>query len=104
MDWKKDIQIEELDTPYFEIAEKFGLEIAIEMEKMFRGRQVYFPFLEHICRERNKEKIVQEYNGYNVTELALKYGYSERHIRRLCADKIEKETFSPLDGQLDMFE
>lgn len=90
MDWKNEIEMEELDTPYYEIAEKFGLEVAVEMEKMFHGRQVYFPFLEHICRERNKEKIIEEFNGYNVTELALKYGYSERHIRRLCAEKNRK--------------
>ncbi|MFC4805751.1 Mor transcription activator family protein [Filifactor villosus] len=97
-EWKKELKIEELDSPYFELAEKFGIEVALEIEQMWRGRQIYFPFLEHVCRENIKEKILEEYNGYNATELAVKYGYSERHIRRLCENKSVV-----LDGQLNLF-
>lgn len=104
MDWKKEMKLEDLDSPYFEIAEKFGIEVAIGVEQLFHGRQIYFPFLEYVCRDRVHEKIIEECNGYNFVELARKYGYSERHIRRICEEKLEKEKLKPLDGQLNMFE
>lgn len=97
-EWKKELKIEELDSPYFELAEKFGVEVALEVERMWRGRQIYFPFLEHVCRENLREKILKEFNGYNAAELASKYGYSERHIRRLC----EKGNVV-LEGQISLF-
>jgi len=36
--------------------------------------------LAEIRRQKIHKLIRAEYNGYNITEMALKYGYSEAHI------------------------
>ena len=36
-------------------------------------------------------QIVNEYDGYNVKQLATKFGYSEKWIRKILKDHIDKE-------------
>lgn len=103
LDWRENIKLEDLDTPYYEIAEILGLPAALKIEEIFRGRQVYFPYLSYMCVDKRKEKVQEEFNGYNITELAIKYNFSERHIRRICQEQIEKEKTKPVDGQIKMW-
>jgi Mor family transcriptional regulator len=48
----------------------------------YRGQQITFP-VELYSREYLHKAIRKEYNGQNVNELATKYGYNERSIRRI---------------------
>lgn len=67
---------------YREISEKLGLNAAKELYQMFKGQQISFPV--RLMDPRKVQKmIMQEYNGTNVRELARKYGYSEKSVRRL---------------------
>ncbi len=102
-DWIKNIDIEDLDEPYYSLAKNMGIEIAIKIAKIFQGSQIYFPKLEKACSPKRKELIKKEFNGYNFAELAKKYGYTERWIREICTDMVSKERNKPIDNQLSLF-
>lgn len=78
-----------LNDIYKDIAEEIGFENAIAMYNMFKGMQVSFP-----CRllstDYTHELIRKEYLGTNIPQLAQKYNYSERTIRRIVKDCTSK--------------
>lgn len=82
-----EVTLENLQSPYYEIAMACGLDNAIKMEEIFRGQQVYFKSFQKMYANEIKEKILTDFNGYNVQELSEKYGYTPRHIRRICQKK-----------------
>lgn len=67
---------------YREIAEEISPETAMDIHRLFSGQQILFP--QKLYR---KEYIYccirQKYNGRNIRELALTFGYSDRQIRRI---------------------
>lgn len=99
-EWMRKLRIQDLPDPYQSIAQKLGMEIAMEIVSMFQGAQVYFPRLENVCNERRKELILEDFDGYNFRELAEKYACTERWVRKVCEEKIAKERNKPLEGQL----
>ncbi len=103
-DWKSQINLEDLDEPYYTIAKEFGLEIAFGIIELFQGSQVYFPQLERHCNNKVRELIVEEFDGYNFDYLAKKYGYTVRWVRKICQDKTEKERNKPLVNQMSLFD
>ena len=74
-----------LNDIYKDIADEIGFENAIVIYNMFKGSQVSFP-----CRlfsvEHIHEMICKDYTGDNIAQLAQKYNYSERTIRRILKD------------------
>lgn len=101
-DWRKQLRIEDLEGPYDIIAEELGIEAAFVIEKLFRGQQVYFPSFKKANSTRIREMILEEFDGYNYSKLAKKYGFTERHIRTICSGYEEKAKNKPLDGQISM--
>ena len=77
-----------LNSVYKEISEKLGMDTAMGIYQLFRGQQVSFP-MRFFNTECIRKIIVQEYDGINVKELAVKYGYSEKTIRRIIRESIE---------------
>lgn len=75
-----------LNNVYKEIADELGLEAAKTIYRMFRGQQISFP-LRFMSPEKIREKVIEEFNGTNVRELARKYDYSEKTIRRIIREK-----------------
>ena len=75
-----------LNNVYMEIADELGLEAAKTIYRMFRGQQISFP-LRFMSPEKIREKVIEEFNGTNVRELARKYDYSEKTIRRIIREK-----------------
>ena len=81
-----------LNTVYKEISEKLGLNIAMTIYQMFKGQQISFPtrfFNPALIRQA----IIKEYDGNNVRVLAIKYNYSEKTIRRIIKDSVEKSDY-----------
>lgn len=78
----KALKPEHLCGVYAEIATLLGVDAAWKVHNRFRGTQVTFP-VELLSREYLFEQIKQEYNGCNVRELATKYGYTEKWIRKI---------------------
>jgi Mor family transcriptional regulator len=74
-----------------EKANQITLELYQLIQTLFGGTQVYIP------KERKKSsliratKIVEEFNGRNITELARKYGFSTTHIYRILRDSRENK-------------
>ena len=74
-----------LNTVYKDIAEAFGIDIAIQFYQMDKGMQITFP-TRLFNSEYVKKRIPIEYDGTNVKQLAKKYGYSEKTIRRMIKE------------------
>lgn len=77
-----------LNMIYKEISEKMGMDAAIDIYQMFRGQQVTFP-MRLFDADCIRKIIVQECDGTNVKKLAVKYGYSEKTIRRILREGVE---------------
>ena len=77
-----EVNIEYLNTIYKDLAEKIGIDNTLQIYETYCGCQIVFPKKlyspECICK-----LISKEYNGNNSKELARKYGYTERSIRRI---------------------
>ena len=76
-----------LNAVYKEVSEKLGMDTAMEIYRMFKGQQISFP-MRFFNPERIQKIIVQEYDGTNIKTLAIKYGYSEKTIRRIIRDSV----------------
>lgn len=78
-----------LNEVYREISEKVGIDSAIVIYQMFKGQQITFPV--HLFNsKRIQHSIIKEYDGSNIRDLARKYGYSEKTVRRMIKDSLEE--------------
>ena len=77
-----------LNAIYKEISEKLGMDTAMDIYQLFKGQQITFP-MRFFSAECIRKIIVQEYDGTNVKKLAVKYGYSEKTIRRIIRESVE---------------
>ena len=78
-----------LNSVYREISERLGMDTAMEIYQLFKGQQICFP-IRFFNPARIQKYIVQEYDGSNIRVLAIKYGYSEKTIRRIIKESVEK--------------
>ena len=70
---------------YNDISEAFGMDVAIQMYQTYKGMQITFP-TRLFNPEYVKIQVPIEYDGKNIKQLAKKYGYSEKTIRRMIKD------------------
>lgn len=75
---------------YKEISELIGHEATIKLYVRFKGQQVTFPVRLYSPLQIQRS-VVKEFNGSNITQLAQKYDYSERTIRRMIRDSADNE-------------
>ncbi len=67
---------------YNEIAEEIGLDATLKIYNMYHGTQMNFPQKLH-NPGYVKMIVPMEYDGTNIKQLAKKYNYSEKTIRRM---------------------
>ncbi len=79
---KEKLKAEHLNGSYAEIASLLGVEAALKLHSRYRGTQLSFP-VELLSRDYIFEQIKNEYDGTNIRELATKYGYTEKWIRKI---------------------
>ena len=84
----KNIKCESLNGAYNDIANLLGIEATVKLYNAYRGQQITFP-VQLFSKEFITSQIVSGYNGYNIKQLATKYGYSERWIRKILKEHIE---------------
>lgn len=73
---------------YREICEIIGLDATLKIYLRFKGQQISFPvrlYNPHLIQQN----VIKEYDGANIRELAKKYDYSEKTIRRMIRDSLE---------------
>ena len=74
-----------LNDVYREIADEIGIEKTIAIFNLFHGTQISFPN-RLFSKEYTHKAILNEYNGKNVLQLAQKYNYSEKTVRRIIKE------------------
>lgn len=75
---------------YREIGNVIGLDVALAIYQLYKGQQITFPI--HLFNvKRIQGNIIKEYDGSNLKELAKKYDYSEKTIRRMIRDSLEED-------------
>lgn len=84
------IKCEYLNGAYSELANLLGIEAVLKIHSAYRGQQITFP-VQLFSKEFLKKQIVGEYNGYNIKQLATKYGYSEKWVRQILKEHIDKQ-------------
>lgn len=87
---------------YKEISEIIGLEATLKLYLRFKGQQVTFPvrlYNPHLIQQN----VIKEYDGSNIRELARKYDYSEKTIRRMIRDSLEESEEDILETEEEVF-
>jgi len=51
------------------------------------GATIYVPSARKIFSQCLENEAAKEFNGYNYEVLARKYGFSDRHLRRMLGSK-----------------
>lgn len=82
------IKGEYLNGAYNELANLLGIEAVLKIYNAYRGQQLTLP-VQLFSKEFIIRQIVEEYNGYNIKQLATKFGYSEKWIRKILKDHID---------------
>ena len=85
----KEIKGEDLNGIYRELASLFEIDTVLKIHAFYRGQQITFP-VELFCREYIASQIVNAYDGSNVRQLATKFGYSEKWIRKIIKDNLNQ--------------
>ena len=82
-------EVELYNEIYKEINEIVGLDAMLELYLRFKGQQISFP-VRLYNPEMIQQNVIKEYDGTNIPELAQKYNYSEKTIRRMIKDSLEE--------------
>jgi Mor family transcriptional regulator len=73
----------EILKPYDCMLEQDGFNAMFTFTEQFSGLTIYVPSLRCILARCLELEIKKEFNGTNLSGLAKKYGFSERHVRRM---------------------
>lgn len=82
------VDIYSWNAVYRDFAKIIGIESTLEIFENYHGTQINFP-MRLVSSDYIKQLVLNEYDGTNLKELAMFYGYSERHLRRLLKDVSE---------------
>lgn len=82
---KSKIKGEYLNGSYQELATLLGVDAVLKIYSSYRGTQIFFP-VQLFSKEFITEQIINEYDGKNIRDLATKYGYTEKWIRKILKD------------------
>jgi len=69
--------------PYDGLIELVGYESVCAFADAFGGCNLYVPLKRYIFKDCLMQAAVNEFNGVNYTQLARKYGFCEKHVRRV---------------------
>lgn len=86
------------NSVYKEISEIVGLDATLKIYLRFKGQQISFP-VRLYNPNMIQQKVVKEFDGTNIHELAKKYDYSEKTIRRMMRDSVEDNGEDKLEDE-----
>ncbi|MCU9809995.1 DNA-binding protein [Paraclostridium sp. AKS46] len=78
-----DLKMSDLPPQFENIAMRVGIDITKVLFEEFGGTSVYFPTEKMIYKEARDREIIEEFNGFNVKELASKHRMSESYVRAI---------------------
>ena len=85
----KDFHAEDLNGIYSEIGAILGPEAVMKLHENFRGQQVFFP-VELYSKDYVWKRIVEGFDGSNTRQLAVKYGYTERWVKKILREHLDE--------------
>ena len=85
-DMKKETEL--YNSIYKELSELVGLDATLKIYLRFKGQQVSFP-VRLYNPQMIQQSVIKEYDGTNIAELARKYDYSEKTIRRMIRESVK---------------
>ena len=83
----KMVDVSDIPETYHPVVSLIGLDNFLKMCQYAMGDELYFPMQESILRKTRNRMILQEYDGYNLMELAKKYSLTTTHIKNIIKDK-----------------
>lgn len=83
------IKVECLNSAYCDLANLIGIDAVLKIHAEYRGQQVFFP-MELFSKDFIRNQIIDEYDGHNVKQLATKYGYTEKWVKKILKENIDK--------------
>lgn len=83
---------EYLNGIYCELANLIGMEATLKIHKAYRGQQITFPVYV-FSKDFIVRRIMDEFNGKNAKQLASKFGYSEKWIRKTIKEHKGEEEY-----------
>lgn len=86
-----------------EIAQLIGMQAFRELVFRYGGCNLYIPEARKLILPVRDEMILREFNGSNRTQLARKWGVSERHMRNLTKEKMAGLKMEAASGQTRFF-
>lgn len=84
------IKVECLNSAYSDLANLLGIDAVLKIHSEYRGQQIFFP-MELFSKEFIKQQIIDEYDGRNVKQLATKYGYTEKWVKKILKEHIDEQ-------------
>ena len=84
-DMKKETEL--YNSIYKELSELVGLDATLKIYLRFKGQQVSFP-VRLYNPQMIQQSVIKEYDGTNIAELARKYDYSQKSIRRMIRNSV----------------
>lgn len=103
-DLLKDITIDDIPDGCQPIVNIIGMEHFFELSEYAQGDALYIPKPDSIVAPARNRKIKKEWNGYNIRELADKYGLTPNRIRSILKDEQVFGQISIFDPDFEMFE
>lgn len=104
MELLDELTLEDLDDEQRELADCIGLDAYKKLVATYAGSPINVPMPDTLTIRRRNNKICEQFNGYNFTELAKRYNLSERQIRNIVADEILRQKSKPIEGQITFFD
>lgn len=89
--------MEDIGENYRPIVEIIGLEAFVELSGLAKGDEIYIPKVENIVAPARNRRIRKEYDGYNIRDLAERYGLTTKQIANILKDE-------PYPGQIHLFD
>lgn len=83
----EDTTIDDIGEKYREIVEIIGIRNFVKLSNYARGDEIYFPKVENVVGSARNRRIKEEFNGYNIKELAQKYNLTIPQIQKIMKDE-----------------
>lgn len=86
----QELTLEDLQEIHRQIAEEVGINGLIRLSNRFGGTSLYVPQKRELVKNRTYARILEEYDGTNIKQLAIGYGVSESTVYNVVKEKIVK--------------
>jgi len=98
----KDLTLDDLSDKQRQAAEVIGIEGFIKLSQNLGGIAINIPLQYELVKKVKYRKILEEFDGGDLQELAIKYRTSSSTVYRIVKEKLEKKKAAPMEGQISL--